>query len=80
VKSGEAKTVREAREGKPPRQLSGALPGGRLIAQAGQYQERKGGQAFSLRINFDAVATPPGIREEMIRRLEEILAKLKSAH
>lgn len=71
--TGEAPKVREVR-----RQPSGPVGGGRYVGQAIQFQERKGGQAFSLRLNFDATVTPPATRAEIITRLEEILRRLRA--
>jgi ParB family chromosome partitioning protein len=68
-----------AQNGKPPRQPSGALPGGRSISQAFQLRERRGGTAFSLRINFDAEKTAPETRADIISKLEAIVERLKGS-
>jgi ParB family chromosome partitioning protein len=77
---GTKEAIRQARadiEDKARRQ-SGPLPGGRSVAQTFHFRERRDGKAFSLRVNFDAEKTPPGTREEIIRKLEAILVRLRS--
>lgn len=76
VFNGNQESIRAARDvldGKPKRQSSGALPGGRAISQAVHFRERKDGTAFTLRVNFDKEMTVPETKAEIVRRLEEIL-------
>jgi ParB/RepB/Spo0J family partition protein len=60
----------------PRRQSSGALPGGRAIAQALKLRMTKGG-SFNLRINFHPEQTPTASREEIVKTLETLLARLR---
>jgi len=58
------------------RKPSGALPGGRSVATPLQYRERRGGLAFSVRINVDMEKTPQADRDRVIAQLQTILKKL----
>lgn len=60
------------------RKSSGPLPGGRSSGQSVlQYKERRGGKAFSLRLNYDLEKTGKNDIERIVSKLEEILKKLK---
>ena len=70
-------TVQAARqaEGRKP---SGAIPGGRYIQGAIQFRENQKTHAFFLRVNFDPERTPPATKEELVRKLQEILNRLRN--
>lgn len=64
-------TVQEAR--KP----SGPIPGGRAVERVIAYRERRQGQAFSLRVNFDFDKTTEGDRERLLKQLKDIIKKIE---
>lgn len=56
------------------RKPSGALPGGRYVANAIHFKDRGG--TFSLRLNYGE-ATPPETKQKIIATLQEILKRLE---
>jgi ParB family chromosome partitioning protein len=74
----QAKSAASTPGTKPTRRPSGALPGGRAVAQAVSFRETTTG-GFTVRINFDPARTPPETRVDIVTRLEEILRRLKSS-
>jgi ParB family chromosome partitioning protein len=80
--NGKKESIRQARadtsspEGKTKRKPSGALPGGRAVADAIKLRETRSG-GFTLRLNFHPDRSPASARAEIIKVLEKALAKLK---
>ncbi len=72
IQSGKTSSSKEVR--KP----SGAIAGGRFVAGAVQFRENSTNGSFSLRINFDPSRTPADTKQEIVRRLETLLSRLKS--
>ena len=60
------------------RKPSGPIPGGRSVERVVAYRERRQGQAFSLRVNFDFDKTSVGDRERLLKQLKDIVKKLES--
>lgn len=82
IESGEVSSVKDLRKdkaGQPERKPSGPLGGGRYVQQAIKYHENEKSGAWSLRINFSPDQTPRASREKIIKRLEEVLAKLRGS-
>ena len=68
----------EVTSSKDVRKPSGPIHGGRYNAGALQFRENKRTRAFSLRINFDPERTPADTRIALIKKLQEILARIQS--
>jgi ParB/RepB/Spo0J family partition protein len=72
-----AVTAGEVTSSKDVRKPSGPVHGGRYVMGAIQFRENQKTQAFSLRINFDPERTPSATKEELVRKLQEILNRLR---
>lgn len=66
--------TRELRE--PGRKSSGALPGGRAVAQPVYFKENPKAKTFTLRINYSDHAGEQ-TKQQIIMKLEEILKRLR---
>jgi ParB/RepB/Spo0J family partition protein len=82
IESGEVSSVKDLRKdkaGQSERKPSEPLGGGRYVQQAIKYHENEKSGTWSLRINFSPDQTPKASREKIIKRLEEVLAKLRDS-
>ena len=59
------------------RKRSGPIPGGRSVDRVFQYKERRGGLAFTLRVNFDYEKTPSAGKVRLLDELKKIVRKLE---
>ena len=72
IKSGDIKTVKEAR------QKSGPISGGRFVEGAIQFRNTGESGRFSLRVNFDPERTPPETRGKIVDTLKALLQRLEA--
>jgi hypothetical protein len=60
------------------RKLSGPIPGGRAVDRVIQYTERRGGQAFTLRVNFDFDKSSDGDKYRIVNELRRLLKRFEA--